>query len=392
MSLLKKAVNEQAFLKAGFLGFAGSGKTTTASLLGIGIAKRLADGRPVAFFDTETGSDFLIPKFQADGVELFTVKSCAFKDLLDAGREAESACSVLIVDSITHIWNELNEAQLAAVNAGLKKKGKQPLRKLEFQHMAEVKRTWAAWTSFFLNSKLHIIVCGRAGFEWEWEVNDETGKKELTKVGTKMKVESEFGFEPSLLVEMERVSKGADAGAGWIHRAHILKDRTDTVNGKAFDFEKPPKVYKAGDYMRTFKPFAQVFDALNIGGAHVAIDTTRTNDGIFDEQGDSESTRRVKRVTIALEEIQAALVALWPGQDAASKQMKMAAVETLFHTRSWTAVESKPLETLEDKLKVLRAYENELKDHAKPTEPSAVIAGLTVLLDVAKAEQEAMVL
>lgn len=388
MSLLKKAVNEQAYLKAGMLGFAGSGKTTTASLLAIGIAKRLSDGKPVAFFDTETGADFLIPKFQAEGVELLTVKSTAFPDLLEAGKEAETSCSVLIVDSITHIWNDLNEAQLKAVNAGLKKRGKSPIRKLEFQHMAEVKRTWAAWTTFYLNSRLHIIVCGRAGFEWEFQENDD-GKKELTKVGTKMKVESEFGFEPSLLIEMERVPKGSEAGAGWKHRAHILKDRTDTINGKAFDFEKPAKAYKTGDYKHTFKSFESVFNALNIGGAQLAIDTTRTNEGVFDENGDSENTRRAKRVTIALEEIQGTLVALWPGQDATSKQLKMAAIETLFQTRSWTAVESKSLELLEDRLKTLRAYETEVQAGAKPTEPAAVVAGLTVLLQAEAAALEA---
>lgn len=361
MALLQKAMNQQAYLKAGILGFAGSGKTTTSSLLAIGIAKGLADGKPVAFFDTETGSDFLIPKFQAEGIELLTVKSSAFPDLLAAGKEAEQACGVLIVDSITHVWTELNEAQLAAVNAGNKKKGRAPLKKLEFQHMAEVKRTWAQWTSFFINSKLHIIVCGRAGFEWEWEVNEDTGKKELTKVGTKMKVESEFGFEPSLLIEMERVAKGNDPGSGWLHRAHILKDRTDTINGKAFDFEKPAKAYKAGDWQKTFKSFEPVFTALNIGGQHLAIDTSRTNAGVFNEEGQSPASVRASQVEIALESIQNTLVILWPGQDAASKQLKLAAVEVLFNERSWKAVEKKPLETLQNGLALLRDIEAAIK-------------------------------
>lgn len=374
MALLKKAVNEQAFLKAGWLGFAGSGKTTTASMLAIGIAKRLANGKPVAFFDTETGSDFLIPKFDAEGVELMTVKSTAFPDLLAVGKEAEADCSVLIVDSITHVWNELNEAQLKAVNAGLKKRNKAPIKKLEFQHMAEVKRTWAQWTTFFITSRLHILVCGRAGFEWEWETNEETGKKELTKVGTKMKVESEFGFEPSLLIEMERVSKGADAGSGWLHRAHILKDRTDTINGKAFDFEKPAKSYKPGDWQRTFKPFEPVFNALNIGGAHVGVDTTRTNDGVFNEDGQSPASTRYSQVEIALETIQNTMILLWPGQDQLSKQLKLAAVEGVFGERSWKAVEKKSLEVLHNGVLLLRFMEEQLKDRGGLESPADLIA------------------
>jgi len=373
MPLLKPAMNEQAFLKAGFLGFAGSGKTTTASLLASAIAKRVEGGKPVAFIDTETGSDFLIPKFQAEGVELLVVKTAAFRDLLEAGKEAESSCSVLIVDSITHIWNELNEAQLAAVNAGLKKRGKAPLKKLEFQHMAEVKRTWGQWTTFFLNSRLHIIVCGRAGFEWEWEVNEDTGKKELTKVGTKMKVESEFGFEPSLLVEMERVPKGADAGAGWLHRAHILKDRTDTINGKAFDFEKPGAKAKVGDSTAVYKAFEPVLKALNIGGAHVAMDTTRTNDGMFNDDGQSPATVRAQQVEIIVESVQNLMALIWPGQDAVAKQTRLMFCELLTDKPSWTAVTKMPLEKLQDAERLLKFVREQMQDRQPFDDASAAI-------------------
>ena len=55
MSLFQKAVNEQGYLKAGFLGFPGSGKTFTASLLAIGLAKELKENRPVYAIDTEKG-------------------------------------------------------------------------------------------------------------------------------------------------------------------------------------------------------------------------------------------------------------------------------------------------------------------------------------------------
>lgn len=382
-----KAVNEQAFLKAGALGFPGSGKSYTASMLAIAISKLAGDNKPVAFFDTEAGSDFLIPKFESAGTELLRVKSRAFSDLMAAGKEAEASCSVLVVDSITHVWQELCEAFMARINGARQRKGWQPITKLEFQHWAEVKRMWADWTTFYLNSRLHIIVCGRAGYDYEFVVNEDTNKKELQKAGTKMKVEGEFGFEPSLLIEMERVSRGAEPGAGWLHRAHILKDRTDTINGLAFDFGKGKKA--AEEWREVYTPFAPVLGKLNLGGAHKSVDTGRHSMALFSDQGESDHTRRAKRVTIALEEIQGSLVAVWPGMDAASKRLKAVVVEALFDgTRAWTKVESLPLEKLEAAVAILREFERIAKSDERATTPEGVAGLIETARDLALATPE----
>ena len=89
MSIFKKAENQQAYLKAGILGFPGSGKTFTAAHLALGIAKKVGNKKPVVFLDTEAGSDYLIPVFEKAGIELLTNKSRAFLDLLAGVREAE---------------------------------------------------------------------------------------------------------------------------------------------------------------------------------------------------------------------------------------------------------------------------------------------------------------
>jgi hypothetical protein len=350
MSLLRKAVNEQAFLKAGILGFPGSGKTYTAAHLALAIAKSAEDSKPVAFFDTETGSDFLIGRFQSEGVELMVAKSQAFKDLIEVAKEAQGQCSVLIVDSITHVWRELCDAY--ARRKGIKRMG--------FEHWAEVKREWSTWTTLYLNSRIHIFVLGRAGYEYDFEVNEDTGKKDLIKTGTKMRVEGEFGFEPSLLIEMERVSRGADAGSGWTHRAHILKDRTDTINGKAFDFNKLDGGYKVGDWRHTFEPFAPAFAALNRGGDQIGVDDSRRSDALFESGGDGAANRYAK-VQIALEHIENTLVLLWPGHDAKSKAIKLAVVDVIYGERSWKAVERKSLEALHEGIGVLSTLERMVK-------------------------------
>lgn len=350
MGLLKKAMNTQAYLKMGGLGFTASGKTYTACMLAIGIAKRLGNNKPVAFFDTETGSDFLIDKFKAEDIEFYQVKSQSFYELLTAAKEAEQmGVACFVVDSISHVWRDLIESY----------RKKHNLRFIQIHHWADIKREWAAWTQLYLNSKMHIIVLGRAGYDFD-EEKDEDGKKSLIKVGTKMKVESEFGFEPSLLIEMERVSKSAEPGSGWIHRAHILKDRTDTINGKAFDFEKPRAKYKVGDWARVFKPFQPVFDHLNIGGEHIGVPESDATEQMLKSPESRNDWH--KRRAIALEEIQASLIAIWPGQDAGSKAAKIAVLEALFNTRAWAAVENLSAENLEGAYRFLREREDALRE------------------------------
>lgn len=352
MGLLKRAENLQAYAKIGILGFPGSGKTFTGTTIAIGLANAMGR-KPIGFFDTETGSDFLISKVRNEGLELLQVKSRSFVDLLSVIKEAEEGCSVLIIDSITHCWRELCESYQKKLNR----------KRLEFQDWAKVKGEWSSYTDAFINSRLNIIVCGRSGFEWEFDFNED-GTKDLVKVGTKMKVESEFGFEPSLVIEMERVTpakqemdaiKGIKdmrekkqrkqtfspkVGSQWIHRAHILKDRTDTINGQHFD--NPD-----------WSCFLPHFSALNIGGTHVGVDTTRTSEDLFDTQGDGTWKQKQNQKQIALEKIQGALTELWPGTTKEEKSMKGYMIRTVFNTRSWTEVEGRPLSELEEKAKML---------------------------------------
>ena len=95
MALLQPAVNTTTKLKMGLMGFQGSGKTFTMTNVAIGLVQmmrelRLADGdKPIAFMDTETGSDWVRPRIEAAGIKLVTAKTRAFTDLLEIIEEAE---------------------------------------------------------------------------------------------------------------------------------------------------------------------------------------------------------------------------------------------------------------------------------------------------------------
>lgn len=381
MTLLKTAIVEQAAAKVGLFGPQGSGKTLTAFLIALGLSKTYHKCAPIGMMDTENGSDYLVEIAKLEGVPLLVVKSRAFRDMRAGLAEAEEAgACVWNVDSYTHPWQELNDALKKKLNVS----------RLEFKHMDQLKSLWRGWTDQFLNSSLHVIVSGRLGYVWDKEA-DETGRKtELVKLGTKMKSENEAGYEPSLLIEMEgiqddgvRVKKSRTKKGSITHHAYVLKDRWRTLNGRTFSWPDM-NAYKVGDYQKVFKDFAPHFAKLTIGGVDQrAVNSTRTSEALFDGNGDSAHQQRARRVQIVLEEIEGTLVALWPGQDAKSKELKRLAVETLFGTRSWTAVSSMALEVLDAGLDAFKLFEEQVKDGK--TEAASDTAAAVGLLELCKA-------
>ena len=325
MSIFETARPTSAYLKMGIMGKQGSGKSYTAAEVTIGLVNHLKElgvdyaEKPVAFFDTETGSDWLIPKFNAAGIPLVVAKKRSFADLLTAIRWAETNASALIIDSITHPWRELMESYL---------KTKKRTR-MEISDWGYVKGPygWQQFSDLFVNSKLHIVMCGRAGDDLE-SYRDEDGRQQLEKVGVKMKTEGETGFEPSLLVLMEREMNTYTNKTA--HRAYIMKDRSNLLDSKEFDDP-------------TFKHFLPHINCLNLGGMHVGVQTSGDSQHILKtEKRDWAPVQR----RIVLREIEDLLVLHHPSTGAEDKKKKILLVKECFQA-SWTEVEEvMPLEDL----------------------------------------------
>lgn len=312
MKLLQKATPEMAYFKGGFYGEAGSGKTHTSSKIAIGLHKHIKSKKPICFIDTETGSDFVLPMFKQEKIELLVAKTRAFADLLTVIDEAEKNSDIFIIDSITHFWTEL-----------LRSYQKQhQISRITLRHWIPLKQTWGEFTDKFVNSKLHVIMAGRSAYIWD-DVEDEEGVKELKKTGTKMRAETEMGYEPSLLVEMETVRTSARAGANWIHRAWVIKDRFDVVDGKHFD--NPD-----------FKDFLPHIELLNLGGKHRALDTERSSQELF-EAGETGADK-YKKAKILIEKIENGLSKIYPGQTQEDKKGRIELKERIFGTDSWTEI------------------------------------------------------
>lgn len=330
MSFLHTLGTGQGYLKAGFLGFPKSGKTWTATLLAIGVREFFDIKTPIAMFDTEGGSEYVAPMVKkATGLDLVGHRSRAFDDLVGMGRECEKDGVVMIADSMTHVWRELCDSYLVQLNEQRKRQNRSPQRRLEFQDWNPIKAKWAKWTDLYLNGRMHVVICGRAGYEFDFEDRADGSGKDLVKTGIKMKTEGEFGFEPSLLVEMERVQNmnGDALGKGFAHRATVIGDRFNVIDSQSqddpgFDFFRP--------HVAMLKP-----------NAHAPINTESRSDFGTDVEGNNDYDRERKVRVILCEKIQAALTERWPGQTTAEKKAKVQALKESFGTTSWTEVETR---------------------------------------------------
>lgn len=335
------------YLKAGLLGFAGTGKTMTGTLLGVAAREVLKLDGPVAFFDTETGSAYIKNHVRnLTGKDLLVKKSRSLADLLKFLEQCQrTGVSVAIVDSLTHVWREVCDGYLVQKNEQRRLANRPQQKRLEFEDWNVIKPRWAVWTDAFLNSPLSIVICGRAGWEYEMSKDEETGKKTLDKVGIKMKVEGEFGFEPSLILQLETI-QSLPPGATTpeiTRRATCLKDRFTVLDGRNCEFDssdmnQPENLRKA---YAAVKKFAGGHLALLTPGSHTQIATDQPTDfGMGGEDGDALVVRERREREVLCEEIQGEITLVLPGQSAQEKKAKVEVLKEAFGTSSWTAVEA----------------------------------------------------
>lgn len=336
MSLFRKATNQQAYFKAGLFGFEGSGKTYTAAQIAIGLHQHIKSKKPVSFFDTETGSDYVLPLFQKAGVELQVVKSRALKTLKEAIEEAVQTSDIMLLDSMTHPYRELCDTYV--------KKKKDGTSFIRIQDWGIIKRIWSdSFSTPYVNSRLHFIWCARAKNLFE-DVEDvaaqaETGKQFFNshKVGTAARAETESSYEPSILVEMTKEMLGD--GGKYVRRATVIKDRFNVIDSKSFD--NP-----------VFKDFLPHIKLLNLGGDHLGV-SEETSDAMFDG-GDQDVAAMRRRRTQAYESIENSLAITFPGGTGKDKQARWAILAELTGSTSESQIQAMAPPVLE---KVSRAID-----------------------------------
>lgn len=197
MGNFKKATKKQAKLRLALFGVSGSGKTYSALRLAKGL------GGNIAVIDTENHTACKYSdRFDFDVCEC---EKASINNIVNLLNEA-SDYDVLIIDSLTHAWDELLD---------------------EVNRIAKTKfggNSWSAWSEgtpkqrafikALLDFKGHLIVTMRSETTWEVQDNDK-GKKVPVRIGTAPKQGKSIEYEFDMLINLSQD-----------HTAHILKDRT----------------------------------------------------------------------------------------------------------------------------------------------------------------------
>ena len=206
MSNFKKATKKQAKLRLALFGVSGSGKTYSALRLAKGL------GGSIAVIDTENHTACKYSdRFDFDVCEC---EKASINNIVNLLNEA-SEYDVLIIDSLTHAWDELLE---------------------EVNRIAKTKfggNSWSAWSEgtpkqrafikSLLDFKGHLIVTMRSETSWEVTENDK-GKKVPVRIGTAPKQGKSIEYEFDMLMQLSQD-----------HSALVLKDRTGKYQDECID-------------------------------------------------------------------------------------------------------------------------------------------------------------
>lgn len=219
MSGFRKKKCEQAFLKMGIYGSAGSGKSFTTLLCAEGLAALTK--KRIAYIDSEHGTDLYaidVPQRKVHPTA-FDFDCLDTRSLTEAVRELKkldlNKYGVIVVDSITHFWD-------AAIGAYEGKKTS--IGSIPMHAWGSIKRPYKELINGLLNAQAHVFILGREGNEFRRDEESD----ELEVVGKKMKAEGETPYEPPVLLQMVPLKR---QNAPTIYRAYAEKDRSGVLAG-----------------------------------------------------------------------------------------------------------------------------------------------------------------
>ena len=319
--------DDLSFAKIGIFGSQGSGKTRTAAEIAIGLHHVLREGGhpggngKIFMLDTEKGRVWVKKLCDQHGIKLMGAGTRNFRDLIDNTNRVADENGILLIDSVTHFWENLKQ--------GFKEKYNKS--RIDLYDWEPVKDAWQIFKDMIVTAPLHMLILGRLGYEYEDEIGDN-GKKKSVKSGVKMKSEAETGYEPDLLVVMDRHQDLDSAGKvlRTYRTAHVLKDRnpqSGCLDGMTF--ENP-----------TYASFSPYFSALNLGGVEKSVSMESNSNELFQTQKPISSHKyEGEQCDIIAEEIKELLKKHYPSRSADDQQSRLDKLEAVFETRSFKAVE-----------------------------------------------------
>ncbi len=210
------AVKHKSKLRLAITGAAGSGKTLSALRIASGI------GGKIALIDTEAGSASKYAGrygIQFDTIAMQNPNIDNIVKLLNLA--VENGYDVVIIDSLSHAWQELLLEMDRLANS--KYKGN------SFRAWSEGTPKQQQLAKAIIGSPLHIIGTMRVKTEYVVEPN-ERGKAAPRKIGTSPEQGKGIEYEFDMLIEMDQY-----------HCAYISKDRTGQYQDATI--EKPDEAF-----------------------------------------------------------------------------------------------------------------------------------------------------
>jgi hypothetical protein len=203
-----KATKASAKLRAALFGPSGAGKTFTALRIAAGL------GGAIAVIDTERGSaSKYADRFSFDVLDLEHAGIPSYQGAIEAA--AQAGYPVLIIDSLSHGWQELLQ---------------------EIDRLAAAKyrgNTWSAWSEgtpkqralveAILTYPGHVIATMRSRTEWSIE-SDGKGRQKPVRVGLAPEQGKGIEYEFDLLLELSPD-----------HIGRVIKDRTGRFQDALLD-------------------------------------------------------------------------------------------------------------------------------------------------------------
>lgn len=218
----KKIENNQRYFKGVIFGDTGTGKTTLAERIAIGLA---TNTKKVYVIDTEGGIDFFAKNFQEAGIDCYST-DCKINSVAIFNENLKIALQdnpdVILIDSITHI-GELYQQYYVNNNPA----------KDSMLNWGKAKKEWNENITIPLKeAQCHVIICGRETSGMSIEKKAETGFKTTITYDNPTKVRSgvDIDYEVNILINMNIANENGKQ----VRVAKILKDRSNKIDGMEF--------------------------------------------------------------------------------------------------------------------------------------------------------------
>lgn len=321
-----------SFVKASFGGFAGSGKTRTASEFIAGAYHDLGCTKPVLIIDNEKGSRFLVPFFAKAKVPAMVKETVHLADVLAAFDFLKAGeIDFLFIDTLTKVWYQYVRDYKAA------RKSKYPFMTLE--DWGKILPAWQeTFSDRYVDLPGNVVFTGRGGYQYEKEEDQkdpETGqlkKGQFVKSGVKMKLAGETPFEPDLNIWMSLQEDVDKKGKLHVWReAQVMKDRSGLIDGAIL---KNP-AYK------NFRPVVQFL--VNVPKGEVAKSNGAENLAPSEDHG---YFARKQAREIEVDKIKTTFEKYGLGTSKEDKQCVALIKEKCFGTTSTAEIEKQDAETL----------------------------------------------